>query len=240
MILIMATYCISDIHGDYERYRAILQKINLKDKDTLYVLGDVIDRGKDSLKILQDMMMRVNVLPIIGNHEYMAINCLKFLTKEISREEISKLDKGTVEGLLEWQNVGGQTTIDEFHKLSADDKESVIDYLSEFSLYEEVEAGGKSFVLVHAGLENFSPEKELDEYELHEMIFKVPDYSKVYFKDKYLVTGHLPTAFIEENPNPNKIFIKNNHIAIDCGCAMGMEDGRLGAICLDDFKEYYV
>ncbi|MCM1299608.1 MAG: metallophosphoesterase [Firmicutes bacterium] len=236
----MATYCISDIHGDYERYRAILQKINLRDRDTLYVIGDVIDRGKDSLKILKDMMMRVNVIPIIGNHEYMAINCLKFLMKDITKEEIAKLDKDIVEGLLEWQNVGGQTTIDEFHRLSAEDKEDIIDYLSEFTLYEEAEAGGKSFVLVHAGLEGFDPDKSLDDYKLHEMIFNTPDYSRVYFKDKYLVTGHLPTAFIEENPEPNKIFKANNHIAIDCGCGMGMEDGRLGAICLDDFKEYYV
>lgn len=236
----MATYCISDIHGDYDRYRAILQKINLRDRDTLYVIGDVIDRGKDSLKILRDMMMRANVIPIIGNHEYMAINCLKFLMKEITKEEIGKLDKEIVEGLLEWQNVGGQATIDEFHKLGAEDKEDIIDYLSEFTLYEEAEAGGKSFVLVHAGLENFDPDKSLDDYQLHEMIFKTPDYSQVYFEDKYLVTGHLPTAFIEENTNPNKIFIKNNHIAIDCGCGMDMKDGRLGAICLDDFREFYV
>lgn len=236
----MATYCISDIHGNYERYKAILQKINLKDRDTLYVIGDVIDRGRDSLKILKDMMMRVNVIPIIGNHEYMAISCLKFLMREITKEEIANLDKGIAEGLLEWQNVGGQTTIDEFHRLNDEEKEDIIDYLSEFTLYEEAEAGGNKFVLVHGGLENFDPDKSLDDYQLHEMIFKTPDYSKVYFEDKYLVTGHLPTAFIEENPNPNKIFMANNHIAIDCGCGMDMKDGCLCAICLDNFREYYV
>lgn len=236
----MATYCISDIHGDYERYRAMLQKINLKDRDNLYVIGDVIDRGRDSLKILRDMMMRVNVIPIIGNHEYMAINCLKFLMKDITREEIGKLDKGIVEGLLEWQNVGGQATIDEFHRLNREEKEDVIDYLSEFSLYEEVKAGGKTFVLVHAGLSDFDPKKSLDDYELHQLIFHVPDYSMVYFEDKYLVTGHMPTAFIDENTNPNRIFMGNNHIAIDCGCGMDKKEGRLGAVRLDDLKEFYV
>ena len=33
-------------------------------------------------------------------------------------------------------------------------------------------------------------------------------------------------------------YIKNNHIAVDCGAVF--EDGRLGCICLDTMKEYYV
>ena len=34
-----------------------------------------------------------------------------------------------------------------------------------------------------------------------------------------------------------KIIIKNNHIAIDCGCVFKC---GLGCICLDNMKEYYV
>ena len=41
----MATYVISDIHGEYERFMELLEEIELKDTDTLYVLGDVLDRG---------------------------------------------------------------------------------------------------------------------------------------------------------------------------------------------------
>jgi serine/threonine protein phosphatase 1 len=39
------TYVIADIHGCYEQYKALLEKINFSASDTLYVLGDVIDRG---------------------------------------------------------------------------------------------------------------------------------------------------------------------------------------------------
>ena len=42
-ILFMATYVISDIHGEYERFMELLEEIELKDTDTLYVLGDVLD-----------------------------------------------------------------------------------------------------------------------------------------------------------------------------------------------------
>ena len=229
-------YCISDIHGDFEAYSNLLEKINFSDRDMLYVLGDVIDRGKDSIKILFDMMMRPNVIPILGNHEYAAINCLRFLIQPITEENINDLDENIIQSLLEWQNIGGQATMDEFHKLDFEDKQAILEYLEEFELYDEVIVKGKSYVMVHAGLMNFSPERDLDDYELHELIFKCSDYERVYFEDKYLVTGHLPTKAIEINPKPNEILRVNNHIAIDCGSGY---DGKVGCICLDTGETFY-
>lgn len=230
-------YCVSDIHGDYEGYKRLLEEVKFSDEDILYVLGDVIDRGSQSLKILQDMMMRPNVIPIIGNHEYMGIQCLKFLMQEISEDSISSLNEDIIQGLLEWQNVGGQATMEEFHKLSMEEKQDVVDYLEEFSLYEEVSANGNDFVLVHAGLCNFSENRKLEDYQLHELIFRCPEYFRVYYPNKYLVTGHLPTRYIVENTRPDFIFKGKNHIAIDCGVACG---GQMGMICLDTGAEYYV
>ena len=46
----MATYVISDIHGMYNKFTELLNKIKLKDTDTLYILGDVLDRGPDPIK----------------------------------------------------------------------------------------------------------------------------------------------------------------------------------------------
>ena len=40
------TYVMSDIHGCYEKYRAMLENIEFAADDTLYVLGDVLDRGR--------------------------------------------------------------------------------------------------------------------------------------------------------------------------------------------------
>ena len=230
-------YCMSDIHGNYEGYKNLLEKVDFKEEDTLYVLGDVIDRGKQSIKILQDMMIRPNVVPIIGNHEYMGIQCLKFLMQEISEDSIAMLSEDIIRGLLEWQNVGGQTTMDEFHKLSREEKQDIIDYLEEFSLYEEVNVNGKDYVLVHAGLCNFAVDRPLENYGLHELIFKAPQYSRVYYLDKYLVTGHLVTRAIRQNKRPYFIYKGNNHIAIDCGSNCG---GQLGMICLNTGEEFYI
>ena len=69
-------YVMSDIHGCFDKYQKMLRRIDFAPEDTLYVLGDVIDRGPDGIKILQDMMGRVNVFPILGNHEFTAAVCL--------------------------------------------------------------------------------------------------------------------------------------------------------------------
>ena len=48
--VVQMVYCMADIHGNYEAYQDILKQIHFKDSDTLYVLGDVVDRGPDSIK----------------------------------------------------------------------------------------------------------------------------------------------------------------------------------------------
>ena len=65
------TYAVSDIHGCYDKYIDLLRKISFGPHDTLYVLGDVIDRGPDGFKILLDMAQRSNVINLLGNHEVM-------------------------------------------------------------------------------------------------------------------------------------------------------------------------
>lgn len=52
----MATYVISDIHGEYEKFMELLEEIELEENDTLYVLGDVLDRGKHPIKTVLKLM----------------------------------------------------------------------------------------------------------------------------------------------------------------------------------------
>ncbi len=76
----MATYVISDIHGEYELFIKLLEKIRFTSADTLYVLGDVIDRGPHPIKALLKLMEMPNAVCLVGNHEVMALKCLKFLS----------------------------------------------------------------------------------------------------------------------------------------------------------------
>ena len=52
----MATYVISDIHGEYGKFMELLDMIHFSNEDIQYVLGDVVDRGKNPVKTLLWMM----------------------------------------------------------------------------------------------------------------------------------------------------------------------------------------
>lgn len=229
-------YVIGDIHGNKDKYDEILVKLSPADTDAVFVLGDVIDVGDNSIEILQDMMYRANIYPVLGEHEYMAKKLLPLIMQAKTLDEAKAMLSGeNAEMLDKWLTMKSEKTVSDFLKLGDEDKESIIDYLSEFQAYEEVQAGGKTFVLAHAGINGFDETKDLEDYSEEDFVFAQTDYSKIYFKNKYLITGHTPTVAINQKLM-GKVYSKNGHIAIDCGAAYG---GRLAAICLDALKLYY-
>lgn len=236
-VVFIAVYVISDIHGQYDMFMELLDKIKFKDTDTLYVLGDILDRGPHPIKTVRKLMEMPNAICMVGNHEIMALEGLEFLMKEITDRSIEELDKETLDNYLTWQASGGRSTLDEFSRLDPEMKQDVIDFIKEFVIYEEVSVNDKNFLLVHAGLGNYSPEKDIEDYSLYELIWMRADYNVQYFKDTYVITGHTPTQTIEDNPHPGYIYRRNNHIAIDCGA--NSPGGRLAALCLDTGEEYY-
>ena len=233
----MAVYVISDIHGEYGKFMKLLDMIDLKDEDTLYILGDVVDRGPHPIKVLLKLMEMPNAICMVGNHELMAIECLEFMMKEITDSSINELDSNILGNITTWQRNGSQTTINEFRKLDRSTQADVIEFMKEFVVYEELSAGGNDYLMVHAGLGHFDPKKDIEDYSLYELMWLHADYETKYYDDMYVVTGHVPTMAIEGNPKPGYIYRHNNHIAIDCGaCFPG---GRLAAICLDTGEEFY-
>ncbi len=234
------TYICADIHGHYEKYQALLKAISLKDSDTLYVLGDVIDRGPNGVKILRDMMDRPNVIPILGNHEFTAAVCLSWLMEEITDTSLARLTGTQLAAAQEWIANGGTPTLKALRGLSQSERQDILDYLREMDLYAEVEVNGRSFVLTHAGLAHFAPDKPLEEYELEDFLFVRPAPESVYWPDKTLIFGHTPTRIFWEaagEPPKDEILHGKGFIDIDCGCGF---DGRLGCLCLDSMEEIYV
>ena len=84
----MATYVISDVHGMGEKFDALL-KI-LSSADTVYVLGDVIDRGPDGIRILQTIMHDQRFKMILGNHEHMMMDFLECLDVSLKNSLLQK------------------------------------------------------------------------------------------------------------------------------------------------------
>lgn len=233
-------YVMSDLHGEYDKYLAMLKKIKFSDDDELYILGDVVDRGQKPVKILRDMSMRHNVFPIMGNHDKMAIDVLSWLLDEVNEANLYKnINNESMYRLMVWRMNGAQTTIDGFQQLPQSEREVLLDYMKEFAPYEVVKAGGKTFILVHAGLgdpDHFDRKKPLDKYSIRELAFVRFDYDREYFGGNvYIITGHTPTLTITREP---EIYHSCNNICIDCGAVFA--SGALACLCLDNMKEYYV
>ena len=73
-------YCMSDIHGELDRFKAMLDLINFSSDDTLYIIGDVIDRhpgGVEILKIIKDTpnMFMLLHLSLRRSGTAMFVNC---------------------------------------------------------------------------------------------------------------------------------------------------------------------
>lgn len=231
------TYVMADLHGEYDKYIKMLEEIDFSEVDDMYVLGDIVDRGPDPVKLLTDMSMRVNVYPILGNHDFMALHVLRKLCVEITDSNYAtQIDADTLKALSIWQKEGGNTTLEAFRELEPEDREALLEYIEEFVPYEEVEINGKSFLLVHGGVPYEKRDIPMEKQDISELITERPDYEVRYFADKYMVTGHTPTASI--NPfYAGRIYSANGHIAIDCGACFGM---KLGCLRLDDMAEFYV
>ena len=190
-----------------------------------------MDRGPHPISVLENMMRHQNIRPIIGNHEWMALKYLASLVETMELKKTTDIDEL-------WCRTRHEATLKEYMKRCSKNKEKIVDYISSFSIYEEVLINGTTYLIMHAGMnwKDFSPDRDINSYELGELVWAETDYDKVYYEDKILVTGHSPTVYIDKN-YAERIIKKNNHIAIDCGCVFG---GRLGCVCLENGREFYV
>ena len=231
------TYVISDLHGRADKYNAMLDKIAFSDDDTLYVLGDVIDRNYGGVSILLDMADRPNVVPILGNHELLALPTLRRLALDLSGVSPPQklyIIENTPEYRL-WMENGGAATVMEFRPTAPDEKRRIVEYISDFRAYAEIEVCGRRYHLSHT-LPPFDPATPIHDVTLRDFVWGEPTYETRYDPDMTFVTGHTPTALIDRQ-STGRIWRGNGHIAIDCGAGFG---SRLGCICLENEWEFYV
>ena len=225
------TYVMSDLHGMVDKYVEMLDKIGgLRDGDTLYVLGDVIDRGPDGDVILLSMMSDLRIVPIMGNHEYYALPILKAIKGGMPMEWVEKSPQYKV-----WTEDGGDLTAKAFVSHSRETQNEIYEYVKSFSIYKEITVCGRRFHLSHT-LPEYDPARNADDVPLKEFVWGEPNYDKCYDPGVTFITGHTPTKLIDP-AYEGRIWQGNGHIAIDCGAAFG---GRLGCLCLDTMEEYYV
>ena len=91
----MANYAIGDIQGCYKEFKLALKKVNFNlEKDYLWLVGDLINRGPDSLKLLKHVYkIRKRTHIVLGNHALHFLACFYGQRKLAKADTISELMK---------------------------------------------------------------------------------------------------------------------------------------------------
>lgn len=223
-------YCISDVHGEYELFAALLEKIKFSDNDEMYICGDIIDKGPSPLRLLKYVFSKPNIHTIIGNHEY------DFLKLYHSLIDGTNIDYDAVlEKLKAYFHDGELLDFD------------ILDELDSLPFYIE----GEDFICVHAGVPqdeqgNIIHPSAVDVRDLvYDRRFKEPTLIPV--TDKCIFFGHTTTSNIS---GENKILAYKKR-GVDKAeklsdfCKIHMDTGAwshgvLGCLCMDTCKVCYV
>lgn len=216
-------YVMAAPRGRAAEYREMLKKIELSERDVLYVIGDVVDYGEDGIDLLTEMSMSANVYPVAGAHDYRALRMLTGFDKMLREGAMPTADFSAE--MQAWAADGGAVTLAGFRTLDDEMREGVLDYLAEFALYEEVTAAGREYLLVSGGIAGFAPDKELDDYAPADFFTPAPA-GAAYFEDRTVILGGAPAP-------AGRIAREGGVIRLDCG-------DKLACICLETGEEYYI
>ena len=219
-------YVMSDIHGSMNRFRSVVSQINLTAEDSLYVLGDVVDRGHFGIRVLQELTEMPNATVLLGNHELMMLNTLLRITD--SREELRL-----------WYQNGGKITHIDYFALEPNEQFAMLEFIRQMPLTAEVTVNGNTYLMVHGAPPELYGQIPSDaENEIEFAVWtrlmpedKMPD-------GKTVIFGHTPTEYYQEG-TPLKIWYGGDKIGIDCGAGNKRSVCRLAYLRLDDMTEFY-
>lgn len=204
---------ISDIHGCYSELKKLIEKLEceceyIKNSDMLIFLGDYIDRGPDSKKVIsfvrQLQQESDNVIALMGNHEKM---CIDYLKHEDSC----------------WAFNGKNSTVASYGCLDfmSDD----VNWMKALPMYYETD----SFIFAHAGM---NPDMPLDENTSYDLLWERDGflYNTAEFSKK-VVFGHTPSILYNDSVEPYETI--GGNIGIDTGCVFS---GKLTALIIEEDK----
>lgn len=227
-------YVMSDIHGNQRRFESVMKQIDLQPEDTLYVLGDVIDRHSDGIRILRKLMNMPNVKMLIGNHELMMLDVLCSDANENSLAAWFPISR--------WYSNGGGVTHNYLKHIRKSIRIEIVEFLKTLPLSYDIEVNDQQYKLVHAA----PPELYLRyHYQFSDArmfaVWKRWKENEFHETDYIMIFGHTPTMEYSDS-YPLRIWYGDHMIAIDCGsgfpCHLDL-GGRLACLRLDDMKEFY-
>lgn len=215
---------ISDIHGCYETFIKLLEKIHLKKSDRLVIIGDLIDRGTGSKQVIDKIIELQNdgfkILVTMGNHEDLMIESTK-----------STIKKDT------WLFNGGDETLKSFNVSNYNELDNKYkDFFENLPLF----VGIGKFIFIHGGVDTTNENPFHKKAALWSRSWR-KTFDRKWLGDRYIISGHTPQPkhIIE---NQFSIFEEDRTLIIDGGCSgfnLRTELGELCAVDLTNYKLYF-
>lgn len=238
----MSTWVVGDIHGCYKDFMKLLKRPEIKKSDTVILIGDIIDRGPDSYKMIEWAMKNITTSGryqmVLGNHEdevAIAYHDALIRCKEegLSPEEVKISVMNCFYGFDDYMHEAG------FYSLASVDH--VVEWfraLPEFKKVQVLTPKGKDqkYVIAHSWYgEHLSRSEILWQRDVDELSLKIlEDVDYKNDDDEILIHGHTPTFMIDGHDG--SVLIRDYSINIDTGCVFKEEGGHLSAIRLEDQK----
>ena len=227
----MSTYAASDLHGCYEQWSQIRKF--LKENDTLYVLGDCIDRHPGGLAILTEALNDPRCVVLCGNHEDMMADALE--------EEVQYGYSDY--WIWRWFSNGGQATYDEWQEAGRDF--GWIERIRKLPLWAEyINQEGGRIILSHSGV---MPKRgwSMDSLTRKSLLWDRDHLTEISWHgadNEFDVHGHTPIALMpfykgkDIEIEPGACYYCNSHkINIDNG---GCWTDNICVLDLDTFDEH--
>ena len=261
----MSAYVMSDIHGCYDELMKMLEKIQFSSDDTLIIAGDYMDRGSQSLEMLDWILDTPdNVILIKGNHDVGFVEYVRFLDA-LKKQVDYKIDDDSVEdtqrlyrdtrhiadsswSTFDYYGTLRELIIEKGVSLTRLKKWSSV--LRELPYIYETNINENHFVIVHAGY--IEPERLCGNYSSVEYFYlcaRDGAYMEGGKKDSTVIAGHTPTISHQYMmytggkiyKHYNK-YINCRFYDIDCGCVYRevFGEGNLACLRLEDEKEFYL
>lgn len=226
----MAHYVLSDVHGNARRFHAMLDAISFSEEDTLYILGDVVDRGPEPIKLLEEIRGTPNMVMLLGNHEHM---CLRYFSPDRTEREIRR-----------WNLNNNLPTLKGMAVLRPDARKSMLNWIAGLPIHIELTVNGKRFYLVH-GFPGASAWDEVWGRPSPDAPAPIPGVQ--------VIVGHTPVCCLgrteaEEEAYCTRLAQMGEHMHIfrgcgfwdlDCGCGYELPAARLACIRLEDEQVFY-
>ena len=224
---------VSDIHGNLPFFRALMDKIALTPEDILVLVGDILEKGPESLALLRHVMALCRthtVYPLCGNCDGLVYRF--FQGDELDRRFFSfYLPQHPESTLRQLAREGGFDQTEDLPRLRADLRSAYPEewrFLSRMPTILETE----HLVFVHGGVPSLEHMDQLERWRC----MKNDDFlGQGHAFDKWVIVGHWPVTLYDPRiPSAAPIIDRARHIiSIDGGCVLKL-DGQLNALIIPE------